>query len=88
MKLNPNFIIQDLGDNTLLIPVGKAAEKFRGLVRLNETAAFIVRQLGQETTPAAIAEAMLAEYEVDRPTAETHIAQILDQLRSVGALVE
>ena len=88
MKLNPNFIIQSLGDDMLLIPVGKAAESFYGLIRLNETAAFIVRQLGQDTTPAAIADAMLAEYEVDRPTAETHIAQILDQLRSVGALVE
>ena len=31
---------------------------------------------------------MLAEYEVDRPTAEANIAQILDQLRSVGALIE
>jgi len=88
MTLNPDFIIQDLGDDKLLIPVGKAAESFHGLIRLNETAAFIVSQLGQETTPAAIADAMLAEYEVDRPTAEANIAQILDQLRSVGALVE
>ena len=88
MTLNPDFIIQSMGDDTLLIPVDKAAESFHGLVRLNETAAFIVSQLGQDTTPAAIADAMLAEYEVDRPTAEANIAQILDQLRSVGALIE
>ena len=88
MTLNPDFIIQDLGDDTLLIPVGKAAESFHGLIRLNETAAFIVSRLGQDTTPAAIADAMLAEYEVNRSTAEANIAQILDQLRSVGALIE
>lgn len=88
MKLNPEFIVQSMGEDSILVPVGAAGEKFHGLVRLNETAAFIVSQLGQDTTPAAIADAMLAEYEVDRPTAETNIAQILDQLRSVGALVE
>lgn len=88
MKLNPDFIIQSMGEDTLLVPVGAAGERFHGLVRLNETAAFIVNQLENDTTPAAIADAMLAEYEVDRPTAEANIAQILEQLRSVGALVE
>ena len=88
MKLIDKLLMSPIGDEYVLVPVGSTAEQIHGLIRLNETAAFIVRQLGQETTPAAIADAMLAEYEVDRPTAETHIAQILDQLRSVGALVE
>ena len=88
MKLNPNFIYQSMGEDSVLVPVGAAAEKFRGLVRLNETASFIVRQLEKDTTPAAIADALRDEYEVDRSTAEASIDKILDQLRSVGALIE
>ena len=88
MKLNPEFILQPMDDESILVPVGKAAVQFSGLVRLNETAAFIVRQLQRDTTPAAIADALLEEYEVDRPTAEANIDKLLDQLRSVGALIE
>ena len=88
MKLIDKLLMSPIGDEYVLVPVGSTAEQIHGLIRLNETAAFIVRQLERDTTPAAIADAMLAEYEVDRPTAEAAIAQILDQLRSVGALVE
>ena len=88
MKLNPDFIMQEIGGEAMLVPIGAAAEKFRGLVRLNETAAFIVRRLQNETDPAALIAAMGEEYD---GTAEQHAGAVqttLSKLREVGALIE
>ena len=88
MKLNPEFILQPMGEESVLVPVGKAGEKFRGMIRLNETAAYIVEQLKTETTEPRIVDALLIEYEVERETAEKNVAAVLEKLRSVGALIE
>ena len=51
MKLNPNFLFQDMGEGSfVLVPVEQAAEGFHGIVRLNKTDAFIVECFAEETT--------------------------------------
>lgn len=88
MKLNPDFIMQELGRNTILVPVGAASLRFRGVVRMNGTAAFLARLLQTETSPAALAEAMEAEYEGTTAQFEQAVSTTLDTLREVGALIE
>ena len=51
MKLKHDFIIQDIEETQFLVPVG--AESFQGIVRSNQTAAFIVDCLREETTEEA-----------------------------------
>ena len=51
MKRNPDFIMQEIGRDALLLPVGDAAGRFRSIVRLNETAACLVQKLRKYTTP-------------------------------------
>lgn len=88
MKLRDDFVFQSLGKEFFLIPVGKAAERFHGMARLNETAGFVVERLKTGTDPAQIVDAMLAEYKVDRPTAQAHVDALIEKLRGVGALEE
>lgn len=75
-----------LGEEQLMVAAGPAAKLFHGLVRSNETAAFIVDCLKKETTPAEILEKMLKEYQVDAATAEKDIKMILDKLAGIGAI--
>ena len=56
MKLKNDFITQDIDDTQFLVPLGH--ESFNGIVRSNETAAFIVNCLKEETTPERIVDAM------------------------------
>lgn len=88
MKLNPNFLKTELGEETMLVPVGAADEQFHGVVRLNETAAFIVNRLSSETTEEALVDALLGEYDVERAVAEKHVRAALDTLRKIHALEE
>ena len=86
MKLKDSFITQDVDDIQFLVPLGQ--ESFRGLVRSNETAAFIVNRLKKNTTAEEIVDAMCAEYDAPRDVIEADVAKILEKLRGIGALEE
>lgn len=63
--------------------------KFKGIVKNNETAAFIIECLKTDTTESAITDKLMKEYkDADRPTVERNVANIISKLRSIGAIVE
>ncbi len=86
MKLKSSFVTQKIDDTQFLVPLGN--ESFRGIVKSNSTAAFIVDQLKEETTKEAIIDAMCAQYDAPRETIEADVEKALNTLRSVGALEE
>ena len=86
MKLRENFITQMIEKVQFMVPVG--AEAFNGIVRSNETAAFIVDCLKAETTEEAIVDAMCAEYDAPREVIAADVAETLSVLREINALEE
>ncbi|MBR3423552.1 MAG: PqqD family protein, partial [Clostridia bacterium] len=73
-------------DVQFLVPVG--AESFRGIVRSNKTAAFIIDCLKEETTEEAIVNAMCEKYDAPRERISADVKNVLEKLRSIGALTE
>ena len=86
MKLKQGFVTHTIQDTQMMVAAGKAAKIFHGLVRSNETAAFIVDCLARETTEAEIVEKLLAEYDVAPEVAKRDVAGIIEKLRGIGAL--
>lgn len=86
MRLAPNFISHDTGEGRVLVATG--ADAFSGLARANETAAFLIDLLREETTEAALTERLTQTYEVDRETARRDVSALLARLRSIGALTD
>lgn len=84
MKLKENMVTQDLLDEQFLISLGD--ESFNGIIRSNPTAAFIIEQLKKETDFEAIVNAVYEEYDADRKTIEADVKNVLDVLRSAGAI--
>lgn len=86
MRLNNDFLVQDIDDNQFLVPIGR--EAFSGIVRSNETAAFIVSCLKKETTEEKIVDAMCAEYNAPREVIAADVAEVLGTLRKINAITE
>lgn len=86
MKLKPGFITHNVGKEQMMVAAGPAAKQFHGLVRSNETAAFIVNCLKKETTEEAIVDAMLEQYDAPRETVAQDVHRVVEQLRQIGAL--
>ena len=86
MKLKQGFITHNMGGEQVM--VGTGAVSFSGLVKSNETAAFIVDQLKKETSKEAFVDAMLKEYDAPRKVIERDVERILQTLRGINALEE
>ena len=86
MKLKKEFVTQTIGNKQIMVATEGAA--FSGIVRSNETAAFIVDRLKRETTPVAIVADMCAEYDAPMSVIAADVERILGILRRIGALDE
>jgi len=86
MKLNRNFVTQNVGDTQFMVATG--SESFSGMVRSNRSAAFIIDCLRYETTKEEIVGKMLEKYEVDEETVSRDVDEILASLRRIGAVEE
>ena len=87
MRLSSSFITHSTGGENYMVSTGKAG--FNGIVKSNDTAAFIVECLKKETSENEIVEKLLAEYSVpDRKIVERDVAGIIEKLRKIGAIVE
>ena len=87
MKLDPKLLTHVTKGEHYIISTGDT--EFKGIVKNNETAAFIVECLKTETTAGAIVDKLMAEYSgAERKTVERDVDNILGKLRSIGALKE
>ena len=88
MKIKGQFILSDIADEQVAVSVGEA-EGFRGIVRLNETGAFVFRGLQDGKTEDRIADDLVASYKnVDRETALKAVKIVIDKLKAEGLLEE
>ena len=88
MKLRGEFVVRQVLDSIVAVPVGETALQFNGMVMLNEVSRVIWDCLGQETTTAAIVTAVTDAFEVDSAQAEADVLEFLEQLRSTHLLEE
>lgn len=88
MKINENFLLRDVAGQKVVLPVGEAAEKFNGMIRLNDTGIYLWTLLEQDTDEDALLSAMLRDYEIDEETARADIHRFVETLRRAGILVE
>ena len=86
MKLKKEFVTHMTGDTQIMVPVGKTS--FRGMIRSNGTAAFIVDCLKEETTEEELRKKLLDKYDATEEQADKAVASVLATLRKVGALEE
>ena len=87
MKLREQFQTYEALGEHYLVPFGDAP--FKGIVKGNETAAFIWKCLERGAAEEEIINALLAEYEgVSSAEAAKDVSAVLQRLRSIDALEE
>ena len=86
MKIEKNFILRQIAGDYIIIPTGKTSLTFNGMITLNEQGAFLWQKLYSEITEEQLVDALLAEYETDRQTAQADVAEFLDILRQYKML--
>lgn len=82
MKIEKEFILREIAGEYIIVPVGQAALEFNGMITLNETGAFLWKQLLNDVTKEQLLEAMRKEYDVSEEEAGNDIEEFLQILRA------
>lgn len=89
MKVKQTLIFQALGDETVVVPVGEAAEALHGMMRMNATGAAILQSLADGLDEEAAAARLVDRFDgVDMDTARLAVGRIVEKLSEAGLLEE
>ena len=80
LKLDKEYVLRQIGDDYVIVPVGKAVLSFNGMITVNETGAFLWEQLVKGTSKEGLLETLMETYEVTQEEAERDIDEFLDVL--------
>ncbi len=76
MKLIDGLVINSMGDEYVVMAPG--SDVFKGVIRLNQTGAFLFDAMKKEFTREKLADMLTKEYDVDFDTAVADSNKILD----------
>ncbi len=87
MRINPDFTLQPVGDTYIAVAVGEKSKSFHGMVKLNETGAFLWKKMAEkDVTVDELVDALLSEYAVDRDIAERDVKNLVALLEQYKVL--
>ena len=86
MRRNANFILRNICEENILVPIGPQVKQMNGFVRLNETGAFIWNLLNDNQEIEEIVEAIAVKYKVDIQRARTGVKTFLNQIQQMGII--
>ena len=81
MKIKQGFVLRKVAENYIVVPVGEMAKKFNGVIKLNESSAFMWKKLEQGIEFNDLVKALTEEYDVDTTRAENDAKAFTDALR-------
>lgn len=88
MKRSPDFLLREVAGTLVIVPVGEASAKFKGMITLNATSAYLWELLEKEQTVESLVAALLERYEVDEETARKDVDAIIEKLSYVEAVTK
>ena len=88
MKRSADFLLREVADTQVLVPLGDAMINFPGMVTLNSTGVYIWGLLEQEQSVESLTAAMMEQYAVDRETALRDVVAFIGKLIPIGAILD
>lgn len=86
MKIKEGFMLREVASQTMVVAIGEASKTFNGIIRLNSTGKFLWEKLQSETTVEQLIDAMTAEYDIDKQTANEDILDFINTLKGADLL--
>lgn len=88
MKIKKGFMLRTVANKNIVVPIGQASVDFNGLITLNDTGAFLWRELAKGCTYEHLTEELLKEYDATPEQAKEGIDAFLETARKAGVLEE
>lgn len=86
MKIKEGFILRQIAGEDIVVPIGNNIADFNGVIRLNESAAFLWKTLQEEISKEELINSLIKEYKIDENLATNDVEGFLDILKEHKAI--
>ena len=86
MKIKDDFYIKEVAGLNVVVATGEAAEDMNAMINLNESAAFLWKQLESDITKEELIKRLTEEYDVDYEKASASVDKFISKLNEIGCL--
>ena len=84
--LKDGFVLRQVADTWVVMPLGQMSLDFNGMLTLNETGALLWQALEKGGDTEALTNALTAEYDVSAEDARKDVEAFLVKLQNAGCL--
>lgn len=84
MKIKDGFMLREVAGSNVVVPVGKRADEFNGMVHLNETGAFFWKIAEKGCTREELIKDGLECYDVSKELITKDVDKFINILESNG----
>ena len=86
MKINSGFILRKVGTDHVVVAVGEASKAFHGMIKLNDSAAYIWKQIEAGLEPNEIVADLTTTSPVDAEMAKKYVDDLVAMMKQNGIL--
>lgn len=86
MKTKKGMMLRSIAGSYIVVPIGEASVDFNGMITLNESGAYLWKELEKGADVDSLTAALLREYDVDEATARKCSADFVRTLQEAGCL--
>ena len=87
VKAKPGFVLREIGETYIIVPVGAQAQKFNGIIKLNKTGKAMWEAICEGADVDELVKNMLDEYDISEDIARRDVQSFVDKAKGAN-LVE
>lgn len=88
MKIKDKYVLRQVADIWVVLPLAEATLSLNGMLKLNESGVLLWKELEQGSDREALADLLSSQYGIDRKQALSDVDEFLDKLSKIGCLEE
>lgn len=88
MKIKKDYALRQVADTWVVLPLAAETVNFSGMLTLNQAGVMLWKVLEKGCDKGALADALMAEYEVSAAQAQADAEEFLNKLIQMGCIEE
>ena len=88
MVISDNFVLMDVADEYMLVPVGETAKSMKGIIAVNEPVFILLKRMAEPKSKEDLVSILTENYDVDVETASRDVSTMIKKLLELGVIGE
>ncbi len=86
MKIKSGYLLREVADSYVVVPVGRTTLDFNGMITLNEAGALLWKELLIGANVDRLCEVLLETYDVEQKQANSDVDKFINKLKEADLL--